>query len=131
MDLVTIQMLPANMPKLVSVRNFVSWRLVTYFSSALKIENSSLQSAGSFRADAILSCGNCSSFIAVSFPHVIRHVERDLIFAVLGHHHENLGLDYFVAESNLVDCFFAAQFRDILRADIRQQIGREECRVGE
>src|SRR5579883_915042 len=94
-----IQMLPTNIPRLVRTRNLVSCRRVTYFSSAVWIENSSFQSG------SLLARRN--QFIAV-LPHVIDNVECDS-FTLCWRHHVNLCRDLLISEEKGVGRLLTAE----------------------
>src|SRR5437868_2508553 len=70
--LARIHRLPANIPRLVNVRNLVSCLRLTYRSSAVRTENSSLHNGST-----PLIC----RLTRLSFPHVIDHVEDDAVFS--------------------------------------------------
>src|SRR5690349_13746791 len=71
-DRIRIHTLPANIARLVRVRNFVNCRLPTYRSSAVNTENSSCQSG---------ALEGLRNHFMLPLPCVIRHVDRDLLRA--------------------------------------------------
>src|SRR6185295_16837720 len=109
-----IQRLPTNIPRLVSVRNFVSCLRLTYRSSAARTENSSFHSG--WRS---LGCG----VTRLSFPDVIRHVENHLVRSGR-RHHEDLGRHPLLAEPECVDRFLAPAARHLFRPRVSDRLAR-------
>ena len=108
----SIQTLPTNMPRLVRVRNFISWRRLTNRSRSSNTENSSRH-----RDPLSLGVGVLSPSLAkMPLPHVIDHVNGYSVRS-RRHHHVYARFHPLVAEHEYVFRLFAArQFRPASRS---------------